>query len=204
MEHFNRKYILSTLLLAALLVPQLATAFWVQWNPETQLFLSNGHCRQPYQPAEPIVALPQVVKEGEAVVFKITKPRATYGAVRYQFRTKDGTANAEDYVPKAGAVTFNRHQTVKEVRVETRRDHRREGSETFALVLHSPRVNWTPDWPDARNWKTPYQDCPSKWYEKFDRLPRTRTINATIIDPTGTSYEDQKYGSGYSGRVSGE
>ncbi len=135
-------------------------------------------------------------------MFKINKPRRTYGLVRYQFRTQPGTAGTWDYVPRQGMLTFKRFETSKTVSVETKRDHLREQSETFTLELHSPQISWSPEhW---NSWKDPFQPCPSHWYEAFDRLPRTRAINATIIDLSGTSYEDQKYGAGYTGQVWGE
>jgi len=161
----------------------------------------DERCRSP-QLAKPIVTpSPSAAKEGETVVFTIKKPRRTYAAVRYKFRTRNGTADAEDYVSHAGVLTFNRFETSKEIRVRTLRDHRAEDTETFTLELHAPEVNWTPEW---NTWKTPYQPCPSHWFEGFDRLPGTRSIEAVIIDPSGTSYEDQKYGAGYTGEVWGE
>ncbi len=84
------------------------------------------------------------------------------------------------------------------MRVKTLRDHIAEETENFALELYNPQVEW------AWEWHTPYRPCPSRWYEGFDRLPKTRTINANIIDPGGTSYENQKYGAGYTGTVWGE
>ncbi len=200
----------AALLALAALAPAPASA-WVQhyywsWTPpsvpsEAQSPGGDANCRSP-QLAAPIVTPPVAAKEGETAVFTIRKPRRTYAAVRYRFRTRDGTANAEDYVSLSGVLTFERFETSKEIRVETRRDHRAEQGETFTLELHSPQVNWTPDWNHA--WKSPYQPCPSRWFEGFDRLPRTHAVTATIVDLSGTSYESQKYGAGYTGTVWGE
>ncbi len=203
MKPFNRIAVIIAFLYA-MLVPMSASAFWTSYNPTVKHYLEEGakNCRLPIQLVNPIVTASQSVKEGGTVTFTIKKPRQTYSAVRYRYNTKNGTAGAQDYETKHGMLTFNPFETSKTVQVRTLRDHLREESEVFSLLLHSPQVNWTPDWDDA--WKNPYQPCPSKWYEAFDRLPRTRVINATIIDYSGTSYESQKYGTGYTGRVGGE
>lgn len=189
---------------AFLLMPQSALSwvyhpFQLQSSPSDNTN-DDSQCRSP-QLAEPIVTPSQLVEESETVVFSIMKPRKTYGVVRYKFRTKNGTAGSQDYVPKEGTITFHRFDTHKEVRVETLRDHIAEETETFELELYDPEVNWSPQW---NYWHTPYQPCPSQWVEGFDRLPRTRAITASIVDPSGTSYEDQKYGEGYEGQTFGE
>ena len=204
--------VITTSLVVVVLLSQPGFA-WVQhyyhhYTPilpgsSTENASTNGdeNCRS-RQLAKPIVTSAKSAKEGESVVFTIKKPRRTYSAVRYKFRTENGTAGAYDYVSRSGVLTFNRFDTSKEIRVQTLRDHRAEGSETFTLELHSPQVNFTPQIQGA--WETPYQPCPSRWYEGFDRLPRTHSTTAVIIDLSGTSYENQKYGAGYTGQVWGE
>ncbi|MCY4210688.1 MAG: hypothetical protein OXD47_05290 [Gammaproteobacteria bacterium] len=133
------------------------------------------------------------VTEGGTAVFIITMPIHQDFDVRYSYRTQDGSAKAgEDYQAKQGTVEIlkNGPQT-KRVEIQTYSDGDVWDAE-FELVLFDRyiRSKW-------RDHTYTYKPVPA---------PADVRIRATIKDAQGgdSSYEDEKYGSGYTGSVFGE
>lgn len=130
--------------------------------------------------------------EGRELVFKITVPQAPgkNTKIHYRFQTVDGTARAhEDYRPDSGRPTFFAGQGTKTVSVQTLPDQDNERDETVYLRVYDGKIR-------ATGWR-------SRLIGQFP-LRREMTLTGTIVNVRPPSYEDQKYGSGYSGTRFGE
>ena len=76
---------------------------------------------------------------GAVLAFAVTLDRATSAAVRVDYATSDGTAQAgSDYTAATGSVTFAPGETAKTVSVAVLDDSHDEGSETLTLTLTNP------------------------------------------------------------------
>ena len=115
------------------------------------------------------------VVEGKNALFKISMSRAFDFAVRYAYRTEDGTARAgSDYTAKSGHVVFRAGERFTEIRVKTLTDSVNEGTEDFKFVLSEPETEW-----GHEGWWTGY------WY--IEGLPDTRTVRAWIQNVSTSS-----------------
>ncbi|MCY3994836.1 MAG: hypothetical protein OXF07_01715 [Rhodobacter sp.] len=142
------------------------------------------------QPAAAEVPIPGVtaqleaaditVREGEDAVFELSLSRSFDFAVRYAYRTKDGTARAgRDYEAKQGHVVFPAGRRVAEIRVRTHMDNIVD-NEHFELALSDVETHgygmvwfqyvWTDRW-------------------RVEGLPDTKTVRAWIrnVVPSGTN-----------------
>ena len=148
--------------------------------------------------AQSLMAPDITVKESETAVFTITLPIPWSVASRFAYRTEDGSARAgTDYDAKSGHVVFAKGTRRAQVRIETHRDGD-ANDEHFNLVLSNFQVQVPYFW--GQYWTSNPQMLSSTGGLVS---PRTKTVRATILD-TGLSYEDEKYGPGYTGTVFGE
>ena len=93
--------------------------------------------------------------EGDTMTFTITLGAAPNGwAVRYKFKTVNGTAIAsDDYTAKDGTVTFNSGVKQKKIYVSTKDDDKEEDPEIFDLKLDDQQVNGL--YRDVTGWVSP-------------------------------------------------
>jgi probable HAF family extracellular repeat protein len=92
---------------------------------------------------EPRISISDVTKsegrKGQTTLFTftVTLSAAYDQAVTMSYRTVNGTARTgdNDYVARAGTLTFNPGQTTKTITIEVKGDSKRECSETFYLDL---------------------------------------------------------------------
>ena len=93
--------------------------------------------------------------EGGTMEFTVTLGAAPNGwAVRYKFKTVNGTAIAsDDYTAKDGTVTLNSGVKQKKIYVSTKDDDKEEGPEIFDLKLDDQQVNGL--YRDVTGWVTP-------------------------------------------------
>ena len=113
-------------------------------------------------------------KEGRKVTFVITVTGFTTrdNAVRYSYRTKDGTAEAgKDYNSGSGTVTFVATSPRRGINIVTIEDDLEEGGEIFELELHDRKVKG--EYPGDTTWRTS-----SATYPKAEKL----TMTGRIID----------------------
>ena len=138
------------------------------------------------------------VKESETAVFTITLPIPRTTPSRFAYRTENGSAKAGvDYEAKSGHVVFPKGKRRAQVRIETHQDGD-ANDEHFNLVLSNFQVQVPYFW--GHYWTSNPQMLSGTGGPVE---PRTKTVRATIID-AGLSYEDEKYGPGYTGTVFGE
>ena len=71
--------------------------------------------------------------------FKVTLSAAAAVAVSVDYATLPGTADATDFTPTSGTLTFAPGETAKTVTVSVRGDATAEPNETFQFALSSPR-----------------------------------------------------------------
>ena len=78
-------------------------------------------------------------REGDTLVFTVTKAGAVTQPYAVQFATVPGSAGpTSDYTPASGQLTFLASETTKTVAVTTKGDNEVEPTETFLLSLSSP------------------------------------------------------------------
>lgn len=133
------------------------------------------------------------VVEGRTAQFAITfSPPWGYNfAIRWSYETQDGTATSgEDYVAASGHVVFPAGATSATVSVATKEDSVADDEETFSLKLHTL---------ETKGAQRGSNEWTSIWGVRG--LPSQKTIHAEIVDRT---YEDEKYGVGYTGMTFGE
>lgn len=81
-----------------------------------------------------------VTVDGTATAtFKVTMSEASDVTVSVDYATVPGTADARDFMPTKGTLTFAPGETSKSVRVTVRGDCTAEADETFKLALFLPR-----------------------------------------------------------------
>jgi len=148
------------------------------------------------------------VTEGETATFQITvTPKSGNGAssrVRLWYDTDGGTAvEGEDY-QTAHSWAHNVQAwsgSPVTISVPTFEDAAVEGDETFNIRIRKIEV-WVPHRWGASYWRTTPN---SKW--KISGVRSATIIDATPQEPESDgheSYEDEKYGPGYTGTVFGE
>jgi len=139
--------------------------------------------------AQPAAAADIMVKEGETAIFAITLPYGGMTPVRYAYRTENGSARAgEDYKAKQGHVVIPALMRTAQIRVRTYKDED-ANSEHFSLVLSDMQTRKRGRWGTrSRSWATVF-------------LPASMKLRATILDDSGRSYDDEKYGPGHTGTV---
>jgi cellulase/cellobiase CelA1 len=71
-------------------------------------------------------------------VFTVTLSAASSEAVTVAYRSMAGTADASDFTPFSGTLTFAPGETSKTVAVKVAGDARQEANETFQIALSSP------------------------------------------------------------------
>jgi len=111
------------------------------------------------------------VEEGQVAIFKFTNtsPALPNYAIRYAYRTRDGSANSRsDYVAKSGHVVFAAGARSAEVRVETRKN-RDSGGKHFELVLSDLQTRGFA----GNDWNSQYS---------VRGLPSTKTVRARIVE----------------------
>jgi len=160
----------------------------VSWGGAVVVALMLAALAQPAA-AEQWFKAPDIqVKEGDVAVFKFTTLIQFNYAIRYAYRTRDGSANSgSDYVAKSGHVVFPAGARSAEVRVETR-ENGDSGDKHFELVLTDQQTRGFVggDW--------------NSWF-MVRGFPSTKTVRARIVD---SSYSSDKYGADYDGPRFGE
>ena len=111
------------------------------------------------------------VEEGQVAIFKFTNtsPVLPNHAIRYAYRTRDGSANSRsDYVAKSGHVVFAAGARSAEVRVETRKNRDSVGKH-FELVLSDLQTRGFA----GNDWNSQYS---------VRGFPSTKTVRARIVE----------------------
>ena len=117
-------------------------AFFVHLSSPTNAFIVEGPGVGTILDNEPRIRINDVSKlEGKngktSFVFTVTLSAAYDQAVTMSFRTVNGTATTSDndYVARAGTLTFAPGETTKSITIEVKADSKVEGNETFYLDL---------------------------------------------------------------------
>ena len=121
------------------------------------------------------------VKEGEVAVFEFTLPNRYDFAIRYAYRTRDGSAKSgpdnPDYEAKRGHVVFPTGSRTAQTRVQTLSDRVVE-HEYFDLVLSDLQTRGLV--PGSNAWTSAL---------RVKYLPVTKTVRARIIDTIDSAGE---------------
>ncbi len=120
-----------------------------------------------------VYAVDTAVTEGGQMVFTVKLGVAPNGwAVRYKYKTKDGSAiQGRDYDNTTGAVTFNSGVKEKKIYVDTIDDSVEENSEVFKLRLYDQEANGLYN---VTGWVTPT--------DQIRGMPRKMTLKGQIMD----------------------
>ncbi len=117
--------------------------FFVNLSSPTNATIADGQGVGTIVDDEPRISISDVTKKegrrGQTTLFTftVTLSAAYDQAVTMSYSTVDGTAKASDndYVAKAGTLTFAPGETAKTITIEVRGDSKREANETFYIDL---------------------------------------------------------------------
>ena len=127
---------------------------------------------------------------GAVLAFAVTLDRAASAAVRVDYATSDGTAQAgSDYTAATGSVTFAPGETAKTVSVAVLDDSHDEGTETLTLTLTNPSGAYLAD-AVATGTIENTDAMPRAWMVRFGRTVGTQVVDALTqrLDGAGGSH----------------
>ena len=115
---------------------------------------------------------------GAVLAFAVTLDRAASAAVRVDYATSDGTAQAgSDYTAATGSLTFAPGETAKTVSVTVLDDSHDEGSETLTLRLSNPSGAYLADGVATGTIENT-DAMPQPWIARFGRTVADQVLDA--------------------------
>ena len=115
---------------------------------------------------------------GAVLAFAVTLDRAASAAVRVDYATSDGTAQAgSDYTAATGNLTFAPGETAKTVSVAVLDDSHDEGSETLTLRLSNPSGAYLADGVATGTIENT-DAMPQAWIARFGRTVADQVLDA--------------------------
>ena len=115
---------------------------------------------------------------GAVLAFAVTLDRAASAAVRVDYATSDGTAQAgSDYTAATGSLTFAPGETAKTVSVTVLDDSHDEGSETLTLRLSNPSGAYLADGVATGTIENT-DAMPQAWIARFGRTVADQVLDA--------------------------
>ena len=115
---------------------------------------------------------------GAVLAFAVTLDRAASAAVRVDYATSDGTAQAgSDYTAATGSLTFAPGETAKTVSVAVLDDSHDEGSETLTLRLSNPSGAYLADGVATGTIENT-DAMPQAWIARFGRTVADQVLDA--------------------------
>ena len=115
---------------------------------------------------------------GAVLAFAVTLDRAASAAVRVDYATSDGTAQAgSDYTAATGSLTFAPGETARTVSVTVLDDSHDEGSETLTLRLSNPSGAYLADGVATGTIENT-DAMPQAWIARFGRTVADQVLDA--------------------------